>query len=143
MQYFLGRCAETMEPESFQPEIEKNLQELNTEFEIDIHKYLVDKDPGDMEAMAQLAELYTRSGRYEAGLKVDLMLAAIDPNNPVVHYNLACSYSLLNQVDSSLAELEIAINLGYSDAKHMSRDSDLENVKASPRFMSLLASIRN
>ena len=43
----------------------------------------------------------------------------------VVHYNLACSYSLLGSVNKALKSLGKAIDLGYNDISHLENDSDL------------------
>lgn len=118
---------------------------LDTEglrFDAGIYEYLNEKIPEDIETMSALAEVYTRSGKLDAGLEIDLRLVELDPNNPIIHYNLACSYSLLSRSEESLDELEIAIQLGYNDAHHLDNDSDFDNVKSSPRFRSLLALIR-
>jgi len=111
-------------------------------FDIGIYEYLNEKTPADIETMSALAEVYTRSGQLDEGLEIDLKLIELDPNNAIVHYNLACSYSLLNRLEEALDQLEIAIQLGYEDAGHLDSDPDFANVKSSPRFRSLLALIR-
>jgi len=118
------------------------LDAAGLDFDIAIQEYLHEKDPGDFEAMALLAEYYTRAGRFRKGLEVDIKLVERAPLNPIVHYNLACSYSLLKNVDASLDELEMAVRLGYDDADHLGGDPDLENVKSAPRFRSLLKSLK-
>ena len=40
-------------------------------------------------------ELYTRTGRYEEGLKTDLELTRICPREAIAWYNLGCSYALI------------------------------------------------
>ncbi len=134
-----------MTEKSFKPEktVRKALDTEGIRFDIGIYEYLNEKIPEDIETMSALAEAYTRSGRLDAGLQIDLKLIELDPNNPIVHYNLACSYSLLNRAEESLDQLEIAIQLGYCDAGHLDEDPDFANVKSSPRFRSLLALIRN
>jgi len=120
----------------------ETLDAVGLDFDIAIQEYLHEKDPGDFEAMALLAEYYTLAGRFKKGLEVDIKLVERAPLNPIVHYNLACSYSLLKNIDASLDELEMAVRLGYEDADHLDGDPDLENVKSTPRFRSLLKSLK-
>lgn len=43
---------------------------------------------------------------------------------PLVWYNLACSYALLNQPDDAFASLSRAIELGFTDFVGMGMDED-------------------
>jgi len=138
MQRFLGRLRLNGKALSFHPDTLDSLKALGLKFEIGIFEYLNTKHPTNLDSLFHLAELYTRAGLLEQGLAVDLKLVRLAPDNPTVRYNLACSYSLLNYLDACLTELEIAIELGYNDAKHMNNDSDLDNVKSSPHFRELL-----
>jgi hypothetical protein len=142
MQCFLEWCTLPEEQNSPRSKEEQSLEMVGLRFEISILEYLHEKDPRDLETMASLAEVYTRAGEVEAGLEIDLQLVKLAPSNAVFHYNLACSYSLLKSVDASLDELEIAIRLGYSDIDHLKKDPDLRNIQSSPRFKTLLNSIR-
>ncbi|MGE0268471.1 MAG: hypothetical protein AB7S78_08470 [Candidatus Omnitrophota bacterium] len=112
----------------------KNKTTSTDQFEIEFYEGLLKKKPDFFEAMALLGDLYTRVGRYQDGLAMDERLYQIDPQNPVVLYNLACSYSLLDQIDLSFRSLKKAINCGYDDFFHIEQDSDLENLKKDLRF---------
>ena len=85
-----------------------------------------------------LGELYTRTGRYEDGLKTDLELTRICPREAIAWYNLGCSYALIQQKAGALVALTKAIELGYRDVEWMSRDSDLASIKEEPEFHALL-----
>jgi tetratricopeptide (TPR) repeat protein len=90
---------------------------------------IVRRDPAYVEALQLLGDDYTRSGRYESGLEVDERLAKLRPDDPLVHYNLACSYSLTKQLTMAAAALHRAIDLGYVDTKWILRDPDLKNLR--------------
>ena len=66
-------------------------------------------------------------------------LAALRKDDPIVQYNLACSYSLVGQPDKAISALENAIELGYLDVEHINEDSDLDNIRSDPRFLNVLA----
>ena len=94
--------------------------------------------PQDVDVLKALGDLYTRTGRYEDGLKTDLELARLCPRDSLAWYNLACSYALLNRVEEALASLERSIVLGYRDARWIREDRDLDSLKKDQRFISLL-----
>lgn len=99
---------------------------------------LMRRCPQDADVLKALGDLYTRTGRYEDGLKTDLELAALCPRESLVWYNLACSYALLNRTEEALASLERSIVLGYRDARCIREDRDLDSLKKDQRFISLL-----
>ncbi len=95
-------------------------------------------DPDDLQVLAYLGAAYTKLGRHEEALEMDRRLAALAPRDPVVRYNLACSYALLGRIDEAFRELDRAVELGYRDRSHLERDEDLANLRCDPRFAALL-----
>ena len=69
---------------------------------IEFMEGLVRRDPDYVDALQLLGDHYTQRGRYAEGLKVDERLARLEPHNPLVFYNLACSYSLTEQFDRAV-----------------------------------------
>jgi tetratricopeptide (TPR) repeat protein len=102
---------------------------------------LVRRDPGYVDALQILGDNYTRRGRYVEGLEVDERLARLEPRNPLVLYNLACSYSLTNQLEHGLETLKQAIQVGYRDFHWLRRDPDLRALRKDPRFSEVRALI--
>ena len=94
--------------------------------------------PQDVDVLKALGDLCTRVGRYEDGLKTDLELARLCPREPLVWYNLACSYALLGRADEALTSLERSIVLGYRDVHWIREDRDLDSLKKDQRFDALL-----
>ncbi len=64
---------------------------------------IVRRDPNYVDALQLLGDDYTQRGRFPEGLQVDESLATIEPENSLVFYNLACSYSLTGQFDRAVA----------------------------------------
>ncbi len=108
------------------------------DFEIEFFEKVLSINPQNVEALRALGTAYTARGSYEEGLSVDLRLVRLRPQDPLVHYNLACSYSLLEQTEQAIASLRRALDLGYEDIEYMRRDPDLANVREDPRFRQLL-----
>jgi len=116
------------------PEYEFDLKtpeflKTDDEFEIWFLEGVLEIYPAYAECLMFLGNLYTANGMYEEGLKVDVKLSKLKPCDSAVHYNLACSYSLLGSVNKALESLGKAIVLGYNDIKHLESDSDLDGLR--------------
>jgi tetratricopeptide (TPR) repeat protein len=103
---------------------------------------IVRRDPEYIEALQLLGDHYTQRGKFEDGLKVDERLSKLEPRNPLVFYNLACSYSLIGQVDLAAGALEKALTLGYRDFKWLAKDPDLRTLRKHPAYLAIEAKIR-
>jgi tetratricopeptide (TPR) repeat protein len=117
-------------------------EKRNLDIEIGFMEGVVKRDPGYLEALQILGDDYTRRGRYDDGLRVDELLAELKPEDSMVHYNLACSYSLTDRVDLAVEALERAINLGYRDFKWLAEDPDLEALRRHPSYRKIRAKLR-
>ena len=73
---------------------------------------------------------------------MDKRLSRLEPRNPLVFYNLACSYSLNRELDRAAAALEKALLLGYRDFNWLARDPDLRPLRKDPIYRSIEAKIR-
>ena len=104
------------------------------EFEIRFFEGVLESCPDHLESLTFLGQFYTTRGDYARGLEIDLRLARLRPRDPIVHYNLACSYSLLGRIDEALRALERSVQLGYSGLAHLLADDDLDNVRRDARF---------
>jgi tetratricopeptide (TPR) repeat protein len=126
--------------------MERNLKEkfseIADEFQIGILEAALKGDEDNFNVLFELGNTYTRVGRYEDGLRIDLKLTRLRPEDPVVHYNLACSLSLLSRIDESFEALKTSFDLGYHDYSHLLSDPDLENVRRDDRFTRLVERLR-
>lgn len=114
----------------------------DAEWEIRFYEDIIKRNPNYVEVLTLLGNLYTGRKLYTKGLEVDRRLASLRQDDPIVHYNLACSYALLNQPDEAFQALFRAIELGYSDVEHMEADSDLDKVRTDPRYTEALKRAR-
>ena len=115
-------------------------RELDTK--IEFIEGLVRRDPQYVDALQMLGDHYTQRGRIAEGLHVDEKLAQLEPENPVVFYNLACSCSLTQEFDRAVAALHKAMELGYRDFAWLAKDPDLKNLRDQPAFDEIKAKIR-
>ena len=103
---------------------------------------IVRRDPQYIEALQLLGDHYTQRGRYQHGLKVDEQLSRLEPRDPLVFYNLACSYSLTGEVDLAASALDKALALGYRDFKWLAKDPDLRTLRKHPLYRDIEDKIR-
>jgi tetratricopeptide (TPR) repeat protein len=108
------------------------------DFEIGFYERILKRLPDSLDVLMALGNDYTERGLHEKGVKVDERLCDLRPTDPVVHYNLACSYSLVGQVDQAIAMLEHAVTLGYHDCAYLQRDPDLDTIRRDPRYQALV-----
>jgi len=119
------------------------LQELrDLDLEILFMEGVVRRDPHYIEALQVLGDDYTKRGRFQEGLRIDERLARLRPHDAIVHYNLACSYSLTQQCDLAAEALSTAINLGYDDFGRMAKDPDLKHLREHAGYKKIQAKIR-
>ena len=107
-------------------------------FEVGLSRAVLESNPRDARALEMLGQALTRAGKHDEALEADLRLADLRPKDPIAFYNLACSYSNLENLDAAFDALRRAFDLGYRDYRHLLRDPDLENVRRDRRFKSLL-----
>jgi tetratricopeptide (TPR) repeat protein len=113
-----------------------------TKWEISFYEDILRRNPDYVEVLMLLGNLYTGRKMYAKGLEVDRRLATLKKTDPIVHYNLACSYALLRQPDDAFRALFQAIRLGYRDVEHMEGDSDLDSVRSDPRYRQAIQKMR-
>src|SRR5271163_4576066 len=109
---------------------------------IEFMEGLVRRDPDYVDALQLLGDHYTQRGRFNEGLKVDERLAHLEPESPLVFYNLACSYSLTGQFDRTALALEKALDLGYRDFAWLAKDPDLKKFRQQPAYRDIQKKIR-
>ena len=114
----------------------------NLDFEIEFYKSIIKEAPDYADALMLLGEAYIRKGLYTEGLHIDRRLANLRPQDPIVHYNLACNYSLMKKEKEALQCLKKSIRLGYSDLQHLATDPDLAPLHDNTAFHNLLRRLR-
>jgi len=118
----------------------KEVRDLDTK--ISFLEGIVKRDRNYVEALQILGDHYTQRGRYEHSLKVDKQLSRLEPRNPLVFYNLACSHSLNSEFDLAAAALEKALRFGYRDFKWLAKDPDLRRLRKHPVYRVIEDKIR-
>lgn len=63
-------------------------------------------------------------------------------NNPYLYYVIANSYSMLNQKDSAIGNLQKAIDLGYTDYYGVSNDTSFKNIRNDKRYEAIIVQLK-
>ena len=96
---------------------------------------------------AKAAELGSGSlieiGEFDRAREWIARALSIEPDNPVTHYNAACGYAMLGDIDKAFELLERGILVGGPEwGRWVQHDSMLDPVRHDPRYPVLLETIR-
>jgi len=116
-------------------------EQRDLDVEIGFFEGLVSRDPSYVEALQILGDTYTRRGKFVDGLKVDEHLSKLRPDDPLVLYNLACSYALTRRHEQAISALIRAIDHGYADFRWIAKDPDLKALRKHKLFKKVEAKI--
>ncbi|MGC6424168.1 MAG: TPR end-of-group domain-containing protein [Lentimonas sp.] len=114
----------------------------NLDFELSFFEDLHKRLPKDLRVVSILAHIYTQTGRIDAGLKLDRKLVRLNPEDPNVHYNLACSLCLKHRYADAVRALRDAVRIGYNDFHWMQHDPDLAALQKHPHYRELLQDLK-
>ena len=93
--------------------------------------------PEDARARSLLASYYAELGRTEDARRETGMSMTLRPNEPLILYNAACTYCLMNLKEEALDALGKAWRVGYRDSDWVWRDPDLALLQDEPEFARL------
>ncbi len=94
--------------------------------------------PDDARALYMGATDLVYLGQRELALQWAEQAEALDPHDPAVLYNLACTYSQLGLTDRALDCLEKGSLYGAGHRPWVEKDPDLDPVRNHPRFAAFL-----
>jgi adenylate cyclase len=95
-------------------------------------------NPDDVRALYLGAGALLQLGERHRGLEWLRRARAMDPDDPTVLYNVACGYANAGEKEEALACIEQAIQNGFGHKEWLENDSDLDSLRAEPRFQALL-----
>lgn len=94
--------------------------------------------PEDGRALYLGAIALVRLGERDRGVEWAERALATDPEEPIVLYNVGCTYALLGKVEKAIDYLDEAITFGMGHKEWFENDPDLDSVREHPRFQALL-----
>ncbi|MEP6905017.1 MAG: tetratricopeptide repeat protein, partial [Gemmatimonadales bacterium] len=101
----------------------------------------LDLIPDDARACSLGAAAFASFGEGDRSVSLAKRALAIDPDDPMLLYNVACTYAQLDKTDDALDCLESAVDKGYGDKEWTEHDSDFDSIRDTPRFKTILATM--
>ncbi|HEX6575823.1 MAG TPA: protein kinase, partial [Gemmatimonadaceae bacterium] len=99
-------------------------------------------DPDDVRAANLGAAVYAGIGNRDRALELASRSLAIDPDDPMLLYNVACSYLKFDDMhEEAMSVLERAIDKGFGHKEWIDHDPDLDSLRDHPRFKALSQAI--
>jgi adenylate cyclase len=98
----------------------------------------VDMHPDDGRALTFGAYALVELGQTERAREWARRALEADKDEPAIIYNVACTYSLLGEIDEAIGLLSRSIDQGYGHRAWLEHDSDLAPLRSDPRFQQLL-----
>ena len=95
-------------------------------------------NPDDARALYMGANGLVSLGEVDKGLEWARQAIELDPNDPMLLYNVACIQSLAGKVADALDSLEKSIRNGLTEKRWLERDSNLDPLRLHPRYQELL-----
>ena len=95
-------------------------------------------NPGDARALILGAAAYAIIKDVDTASQFAARAIAVDPDDPMLLYNVACTYGLLGRTDDCLDALEQAVSKGWGDKSWLEHDSDLDSIRGEPRYLGLV-----
>jgi tetratricopeptide (TPR) repeat protein len=86
------------------------------------------------DAIHRKAMDYLSVKEYQQASQTFRSQCKLQPSNPVPYYNVACSESLLGNLDEALSYLNQSIDKGYRNLSHMKSDEDFDNIRQTDGF---------
>ena len=63
---------------------------------------------------------------------------AVDPEDPMLLYNVACMYGVLGRIEECLNALEQSVSKGWGDKAWIEHDSDLDSIRSHPKYLAIV-----
>ena len=97
--------------------------------------------PDDARALYMGANGLVALGDVAKGLEWATRAVGMGPDDPMLLYNVACIFSLANRVDEALGYIEAAVANGMRLRGWLEHDSNLDNIRNTPRFQAVMAKL--
>lgn len=104
---------------------------------------LAHDNPADGYAWSQYAYCLHSSKRYEEALAAYAKAIDLGNGRPTNLYNSACAHALMGHTDEALSFLQKALEARFADQETLENDTDLDSLRADPRFAALTGITRN
>ena len=99
----------------------------------------VEKTPSKIDIYLALGWCYKRTDRLDLAIEALQKGLEIEPGQPILHYNLACYWSLAGSKDQALQCLSEALRRDPDYREMISDEHDFDSLRADPDFQALIS----
>ncbi|HEY3134398.1 MAG TPA: protein kinase, partial [Gemmatimonadaceae bacterium] len=97
----------------------------------------LDLNPDDVRAYNLGATTLAKLGNIPRALEFAMKSLAIEPEDPLVLYNVACLHALIDKREEALGYLEKAVMNGFGHKESIASDPDLDSIRRTPWFQAI------
>ncbi|MDH5196661.1 MAG: protein kinase [Gemmatimonadota bacterium] len=101
----------------------------------------LDLNPGDTRALMLGGSAVARLGDVATARAWGERTLAIDPEDAVVRYGVACIFSMIGETDRALDLLADAVDAGFRMREWVENDPDLNALRSDPRYTAIIHSL--
>ncbi|MBZ5537011.1 MAG: protein kinase [Acidobacteriia bacterium] len=105
---------------------------------VDLVESRLNRNPEDVRALYMGANGLVALGENEKGLEWARQALAMDPDEPMVLYNVACIQSLAGRIEEAIDSLERSVQKGLLQKSWLEHDSNLDPLRSHPRFQAVV-----
>jgi len=116
---------------------EQNLKDIIEKAALFYPSYLL-RHPDDSRAHQFYAFTLKRLGRIEEAKKEMRKGIAQNPNDPIITYNAACFYALIDNKKAAIKNLKKAMANGFENYDYLKHDPDLYSLQKESDFIALM-----
>lgn len=103
---------------------------------------LTEANPKDARSWHMLGYSLHAGGKLDEALPVHLKAAGFEATAQPATYNVACVHARQGRTDEAFTWLDKAVAIGFADADLLATDTDLESLRADPRFGKLAQALQ-
>jgi len=96
--------------------------------------------PDHIKSLNGLAAIYTHLKQYNRAIDFLKKVAALKPDESYIPYNIACLFSRQKKTVKAIEWLKQAIDKGYNNMNNLKTDKDLNHIRQTPLFNSIINS---
>jgi len=105
-----------------------------------VEKHL-ELNPDDARGLVLGAIALAGTGQVDRALELAGRALALDPEDPMILYNVSCAYAVAGRTDAALSALQKAVDNGFGHKEWVEHDTDLASLREDPRFQSLASAM--
>ncbi len=109
---------------------------------LEIVERLLELNPDNVRALYLGAHGLIELGEQEKGFEWANRALSINPEDPLILYNIACVYSLAGKVEEAVHYFERSLETGFAQKAWIENDNYLDSIRSHHRFQTLLKKLK-